>query len=244
MDERVVAPRSTENLRGAVGDHLVRIHVVRRAGAGLIDVYDELIAKGAAANFVARPDNRARDARVEPFERFVRFGGGALDENRRDDEICRSAQLADGEVFYGSSGLDAVIGVGGNLEFTERIALGSKLHGIRRSNYTWRYASSVFRQRALAGGEDLDRSASRRSGGDENGDGGGATGDAIGAGARDHRGEHRPRRGVRRGHMSGHGHAHFRGEDAGWRQPDRDAETAFRRRRGGDPARKAQAQFS
>src|SRR5262245_48685856 len=128
MDERVVASRSAENFRGAVGDHLVRIHVVRRAGAGLIHVHDELIAERAAADFIAGLDNRTCHPRIEPFERLIGLGGGALDEDSRDDEIRRSAQIADAEVFYGSGGLDAVIRVGGNVVLTERIALGSKLH--------------------------------------------------------------------------------------------------------------------
>src|SRR4029453_9089780 len=120
MDERVVAPRTAENFRGAVGDHLIRVHVVRRAGAGLIDVHDELIAERAAADFVAGLDNRTGPGRIEPFGLLVRLGGRALDEDSRDNEIRGSAQIADAEVFYGSGGLDAVIRVGGNVVLTER----------------------------------------------------------------------------------------------------------------------------
>ena len=48
----VGAARPAEQLAGAVGEHLVRVHVVRRAGAGLIDVDDELVAQLAGEDLV------------------------------------------------------------------------------------------------------------------------------------------------------------------------------------------------
>ena len=44
MHEAVFAARPAEEFGGTVRDHLVDVHVVRRAGAGLVDVDDELIA--------------------------------------------------------------------------------------------------------------------------------------------------------------------------------------------------------
>ena len=56
-----VAARLAEHLRGAVGQHLVGVHVVRGAGAGLIHVDDELIAERAGQNLVGGGDDGARD---------------------------------------------------------------------------------------------------------------------------------------------------------------------------------------
>ena len=64
-----VAAPSAEELRGAVGQHLVGVHVVRRAGARLVDVDDELVAQRAGEDFVGRRDDRVGDVGVEPPER-------------------------------------------------------------------------------------------------------------------------------------------------------------------------------
>ena len=75
----VVAASRPEDLRGAIGQHLVGVHVVRGAGAGLVHVDDELIAKPAGQHLVGRGDDRARDVRIEAPERAVGFGRRLLD---------------------------------------------------------------------------------------------------------------------------------------------------------------------
>jgi hypothetical protein len=47
MDQPVFALRAAKNLGRAIGQHLVDVHVVRRAGAGLIHVHDELVGQRA-----------------------------------------------------------------------------------------------------------------------------------------------------------------------------------------------------
>ena len=47
MHARVAAARLAEELRRAVGQHLVGVHVMGRAGTRLEDVDDELVAKRA-----------------------------------------------------------------------------------------------------------------------------------------------------------------------------------------------------
>ena len=64
---RVGALRLAEDLAGAVREHLVRVHVVRRAGPGLVDVDDELIAQPAGQDLVGGLDDGAGDGRVEPL---------------------------------------------------------------------------------------------------------------------------------------------------------------------------------
>ena len=63
----------------------------------------------------------ARDLRVEPAERGVRFGGRLLDENRGGDEIRLRAQAADREILDRAHRLHAVVGVGRNLQLAERV---------------------------------------------------------------------------------------------------------------------------
>ena len=64
VDARVLAARAAEDLRRAVGEDLVRVHVVRGAGARLIDVHDELVAQLPGEHVVGRADDRGRDRPV------------------------------------------------------------------------------------------------------------------------------------------------------------------------------------
>ena len=136
VDERVVAARPAEDFGGAIGEHLVGVHVVRGARARLVDVDHELVAQSSPANLVGRSNDSGRHAFIKPSERLVGFGSRPFNEHRRDNEIGGCPQVTDAEIVDGSRGLDAVVRVGGDLVFTERIALGSKLHWIRRTNYT------------------------------------------------------------------------------------------------------------
>ncbi len=128
VDERVLAARAAEDFGGAIGNHLVRVHVVRGAGARLVHVDDELIAQRPGADLVGRAHDGVRDARVETPERLVGFGRGPLDQDRGGDQIGGRAQVADAEIRDRPGGLDAVVRIGGNVELTERVALGSKRH--------------------------------------------------------------------------------------------------------------------
>ncbi len=94
-----VAPRRAEDLGGAVRQHFVRVHVVRRSGAGLIDVDDELIAQAALEDLVGGGDDGARDLPIEPSERGVGFGSRLLDQHGGRDQLGRRGQAADREVL-------------------------------------------------------------------------------------------------------------------------------------------------
>ncbi len=61
VDAAVVALRRTEDFGGAVREHLVGVHVVRRAGARLVHVDDELVAELARQHLVSRLDDGSCD---------------------------------------------------------------------------------------------------------------------------------------------------------------------------------------
>ena len=63
VDARVRAARLAQDFGRAVGEHFVGVHVVRRAGAGLVHVDDELIAQPAREDLVGGRDDRAGDVR-------------------------------------------------------------------------------------------------------------------------------------------------------------------------------------
>ena len=169
---RVGALRLAEDLAGAVGEHLVGVHVVRRAGARLIHVDDELVAELARSGFHRPRRGWRRRLRVEPAERGVRFRGRLLHEDGGGDEVGGRAQAADREVLDRARGLDAVVGVGGNLELAERIAFGPE--ALQPSadqpqplSILGRYAAFILRQRPPTDRPNLDRSAAGRARRDE-----------------------------------------------------------------------------
>ena len=128
VDQPVLASRAAEQLGRAVGQHLVRVHVVRGAGTCLIHIHHELIAERPAENLLGGADDRVANPLVETFQCDVGFGRGFLDEHGRGDQVRGSAQAADREVLEGADGLDAVIGIGGDRVLAEGIALGPELH--------------------------------------------------------------------------------------------------------------------
>ena len=100
MHQRVLAARAAEELGGAIGEHLVHVHVVRRAGAGLIDVDDELIAKRAAEHLVRRRDDGVGDARRRAGRvRALAWAAAFLMRTVASTSSAVRAQAADREVL-------------------------------------------------------------------------------------------------------------------------------------------------
>jgi hypothetical protein len=123
VDARVLAQGRTQDLGGAVGEHLVRVHVVRRAGARLVDVHDELVAQPAGEDLVSRLDDRGGDVAVQPPQSGVGAGARLLDEHGRGHQLRWCRQPADGEILNSAPGLDAVVGACRDPYFAQRVAL-------------------------------------------------------------------------------------------------------------------------
>ena len=80
MDRRFGATRAAENLVGAIGDHLIDVHVGLGARAGLINRQRKMIIELAVEDFLRRLDNRLGAPGIEEAERAIGFRRGALDE--------------------------------------------------------------------------------------------------------------------------------------------------------------------
>ena len=127
MHRRFRAELAAEHLVGAVGDHLVDVHVGLGAGAGLPDHQREMIVELAVDHLLRGLDDGARAAGVEQAERAVDLGGGALDDAERADQRPRHALGADAEVLDRALGLRAPIAVGRHLDRAEAVGLGAGL---------------------------------------------------------------------------------------------------------------------
>ena len=155
--------------------------------------------------------------RVEPPEVAIGHGRRLLDEEGGVDELAVRAQAADREILERARSLNAVPGLGRDL----MLALANRARCASRQELYFSHACRIFRQCCGPDRQDLDGSSARCTVGDEDGDGARDRRNAVRSGADDHRAEHRSGLRHRGRHLPGHRHAHLRGEDAGWRQPDR-----------------------
>jgi hypothetical protein len=126
-DHLVCALRMTEQLEGAVCDHLVGVHVDRRSGAALDRIDDKMIVEPAGDDVVSS----ARDGVGDPG---LEVAGVAIGERRRffydahgADERRVDAVARDGKVLRAAKRLDAVIGIRRDLALAEKVVLHSEL---------------------------------------------------------------------------------------------------------------------
>ncbi len=129
MNRILGAELAGEQLVGAVGDHLVDVHVGLRAGAGLPHHQRELIVEFAVDDFGRRLHDRLGAPRIEQAELAIDFGGGALDQRQRRDQRPRHALVADAEIIARALGLRAPIAIGRDLDRPEAVGFGAGFHG-------------------------------------------------------------------------------------------------------------------
>jgi hypothetical protein len=100
-------------LQRAVGDHLVGVHVGRRAGAALEHVELKLIVQRAVDDLAARALDAREDLDLEPSAFEVRARRGQLDHREGFDEVRIQVQrhAGDSKVLEPAGGLHAVVGV-------------------------------------------------------------------------------------------------------------------------------------
>jgi hypothetical protein len=115
VHRRIAAALRPKQLIGTVREDLVHVHVVRRAGAGLEDVDDKLIAMLPGNHFIRGADDGLGEARLETPRFLVRQCRGLLDPYRREHEGRKRPQTADREVLGGTHRLYAVQRVGRNV---------------------------------------------------------------------------------------------------------------------------------
>jgi hypothetical protein len=126
MHRRLGAELAAEQFAGAVGDHLVEIHVGLGAGAGLPDHQRKMIVELSVDHLARGADDGARPALVEQLEIPVGFGGSELDDTERANDRHRHPVMADAEVLPAAFGLRAPVAVGRNLDRTEAVGLGAR----------------------------------------------------------------------------------------------------------------------
>ena len=109
---------ASEDLRGAVGDDLVRVHIRGCAGACLEDIEDELDIVLAVHDLLRGRFDRRRRLRRDAADLLIDLRGGALDQREGADEAAGESQVADGEIADGALRLRAPQGIVRHLHLT------------------------------------------------------------------------------------------------------------------------------
>ncbi len=127
VDERVVALRVTADLERTVRDHLVGVHVRRRARTTLDHTDGELVVEASSLDLFAGGVDEVRplfikrpDLQVGPGRRLLHTGEGTHEVGVDGD---RSA--GDREVLHRSRRVHTPIRCSGDLKAADRIGLGT-----------------------------------------------------------------------------------------------------------------------
>ena len=130
MDAGPLPARLAEELQGAVGDHLVGVHVGRGPRPGLEDVDHELAIEPTFRHFRRGADDRLGLARAEEAQVRVHARAGRLDRPQRLDEAPGEAESRDGKVLDRARRLRPVVRVGGHRHLSHAVALDAGVgHG-------------------------------------------------------------------------------------------------------------------
>src|SRR5437588_12924160 len=125
MDRLLRTQFAAQYLVGAVGDHLVEVHVGLGAGSGMPNHKWKMIVEFAVNHFARSASDGGGAALVERSEFTIGQCGGELDDAERVNDRDRHPVLADAEILPGALGLGAPIAVDGNVDRAEAVGLGA-----------------------------------------------------------------------------------------------------------------------
>ena len=142
------AHHPAQHLDGAVGDHLIGVHVGLGAGPGLPHHQREVVAELAVDHLLRGFDDGVGDGGVELAEVAVGLGASALDDAERAHDRQRLPLPADLEVAERALGLGAPVAVGRHVDRAEGVGFGAGLGRRRHGNGVrwfrrWRAHSTI-----------------------------------------------------------------------------------------------------
>src|SRR6266567_3004190 len=117
------AAGATQQLAGAVGYHLVRIHIGRGSGTRLKNIQDKVAIKLTVDYFLRSLHNSLGDLWINGAKAFIHLRRSLFDLSKRSNKLSREAQIANWKIEYGTVGTCAPIRVCRNLHLTHRVTL-------------------------------------------------------------------------------------------------------------------------
>ena len=119
---------------GAIGDHLVDVHVGLRAAAGLPDAQRKMIVELAGDDFVGGAGDELGFFVRELAEVLIYQRGGLFEDAEGADELGRHGVFADVEVDERAGGLRAVVAVGRDFDLAHGVGFGAGRAGVDDGN--------------------------------------------------------------------------------------------------------------
>ena len=120
-----LAARSAQQLAGAVGQHLVHVHVGLGARAGLPYHQRKLLQMAAFNHLVGRRHNGRGRGGIQQFQRIVHIGAGALDLGQGTNQLRRHALARNIKMLQRALGLRAPQALGGHFDGTKAVFFGA-----------------------------------------------------------------------------------------------------------------------
>ena len=130
-EHRVIPAFLAHEFQGAVGDHLVGVHVDAGARPALDRVDDEVLVPASLNDLGRRPVYGVRQPQVQVPGVRVGQGRRLFDQGHRADQAGGQALARDREVLDGPHGLHAVQRRHRHLLLTQEIVLGSVGHPLQ-----------------------------------------------------------------------------------------------------------------
>ena len=127
MHELPLPARSAENLRRAIGKHLVDVHVGLGSGSCLPYGERKLAVVAAVERLVCGGDDRIGDPGLEDVQACVDPRRATLDQQHRADQLRRHLLAGDAEMLERALRLRAPQALGGDLDRSEGIALNARV---------------------------------------------------------------------------------------------------------------------
>ena len=124
--EAVFTNLPAQELRGAIGNHFIGIHVVTGAGPGLENIHNELVVPLAGGDLTGRLADAVRGGLLKQAQLAVNLGSRLFDHADLPDEGSPRAQARDREIVDGALGLCSIQGVDGYFDFTHRIGFNAE----------------------------------------------------------------------------------------------------------------------
>ena len=126
MDRLMTAERLAGDLRAAVGDHLVDVHIELGAAASHPDMQRELVLVLAVQDFVADTDNQVFLGIAKPARLVVDQSGRLFDDRVGGDHLAGHEVVADTEMLEGPLRLSPPKLVGRDVDRTEAVLLDAR----------------------------------------------------------------------------------------------------------------------
>ena len=129
-------PVRSQKLGCAIGQHLVDVHVMGGAGAGLKRVHHKLAVVPPHQSLIGRGHDGVPDLTVKPPRSHVSQSRALLDEERGPDKDRKRLQPRDGKVSHGPGCLGSVEGIDGNFHGSQCVVFDSHRHDTPPSPFT------------------------------------------------------------------------------------------------------------